>query len=166
MFTLRFAADGDSIGILDCLRTAFEPYRLAYTPDAFEHTVLTAATLRHRLASMRVLVATSAADEVVGTISWNRTDGVTGHIRGMAVLPTWHGRGVAAGLLRRAEFELKDEGCRRITLGTTAVLTRAIEFYERRGFVASGRTTDFFGMALLEFAKGVPTPTAADSPAD
>ena len=41
----------------------------------------------------------------------------------------------------------------RITLDTTEPLQRAVRFYEKHGYVASRRTTDFFGMALHEYVK-------------
>jgi len=34
-FHVRRAGPEDAEGILDCLRTAFEPYRQSYTPSAF-----------------------------------------------------------------------------------------------------------------------------------
>src|SRR6185436_6109989 len=43
-------------------------------------------------------------------------------------------------------------GCRRVTLDTTAVLVRARRFYERSGFTLTGRTTDFFGIPVHEYA--------------
>jgi hypothetical protein len=42
-----------------------------------------------------------------------------------------------------------------VTLDTTAPLVRAIRFYERHGYVRSGAVTDFFGMPLYEFRKGL-----------
>jgi hypothetical protein len=40
-----------------------------------------------------------------------------------------------------------------VTLDTTWPLQRAIRFYERQGYAATGRETDFFGMPLYEYAK-------------
>jgi GNAT superfamily N-acetyltransferase len=77
----------------------------------------------------------------------------TRHLRGMAVLPEWHGRGIAEELLQCAEAELDDRGCSQVSLDTTEPLQRAMRFYERHGYLASGRTTDFFGMPLHEYVK-------------
>lgn len=77
----------------------------------------------------------------------------TAHIRGMAVLPAWQGHSIAEHLLRAAERDLVSVGCTHLTLDTTIPLQRAIRFYERIGFVATGRVTDFFGMSLHEYAK-------------
>ncbi len=73
----------------------------------------------------------------------------------MAVVPSYHGTGVAEGLLAAAETELRGRRCSRITLDTTQYLLRAIRFYERNGYLATGRVSEFFGMALIEYAKDV-----------
>jgi ribosomal protein S18 acetylase RimI-like enzyme len=63
------------------------------------------------------------------------------------------GRGIARALLHAAEDELRSLGCSRVTLDTTAPLRRAISFYEGHGYRMSGRSGDFFGMPLHEYAK-------------
>jgi GNAT superfamily N-acetyltransferase len=73
----------------------------------------------------------------------------------MAVLGTWHGTGVATELILAVETELRVRGCSRISLDTTAVLQRAMRFYEKQGFRRSGRITDFFGMELIEYVKAL-----------
>jgi ribosomal protein S18 acetylase RimI-like enzyme len=73
----------------------------------------------------------------------------------MAVLPECQGKGVAEALLRAAEDELRRRGCTCITLDTTAPLQRAIRFYERHGYRASGKVGDHFGMPLYEYVKGL-----------
>ena len=100
---------------------------------------------------MHVLVAT-AAGNVVGTISGS-CNAEEGHLRGMAVLPEWHGLGVAAKLLVGIEALLQGYGCKRITLDTTLPLVPAMKFYERNGYRRSEKTADFFGMRLLEYVK-------------
>jgi len=40
-----------------------------------------------------------------------------------------------------------------VTLDTTRPLERAIRFYERCGYRATGVVRDFFGMPLFEYAK-------------
>ena len=76
-----------------------------------------------------------------------------GHLRGMAVLPSHLGAGVAGQLLTTAERELRDQQCVRITLDTTEPLRRAVRFYEKHGYRPSGRVTDFFGTQLVEYEK-------------
>jgi len=141
------------MGILACLAGAFEPYRANYSPSAYLDTVLTLETLPQRLASMQIFVAESANQQIVGTIACAKATGEEGHLRGMAVLPEWQGHGIAEDLLLAAEEALTMQGCTRITLDTTSPLQRAIQFYEKHGYLRSGRVTDFFGMPLYEFAK-------------
>ena len=148
---IRPADKADTSAILGCLRSAFAPYCDDYTPAAFADTVLSPETLHLRLQQMHVLVAT-AAGNVVGTISGS-CNAEEGHLRGMAVLPEWHGLGVAAKLLVGIEALLQGYGCKRITLDTTLPLVPAMKFYERNGYRRSGKTADFFGMRLLEYVK-------------
>jgi GNAT superfamily N-acetyltransferase len=172
-FQIRKANPGDGPGILNCLAAAFENYRSQYTPGAYADTVLNSQTLQHRLREMCVFVAVSEGEiskgniskgetsegKIVGTIgcSVHRSDNskFEGHLRGMAVLPAWQGTGLASALLETAEAQLLKDGCTRVTLDTTKPLARAIQFYERHGYSASGRIFDFFGMSLYEYAKAL-----------
>ena len=149
---IRRAIPADAPGILACLAAAFEPYRAEYSPEAYSDTTLTPQTIHARLTAMTVLVAV-VADEVVGTIACNAAASGEGHLRGMAVLRSWQGHGLADRLLRASEDELRARGCRRVTLDTTAPLQRAIRFYTRHGYQPSGRVGDFFGMPLFEYEK-------------
>ncbi len=101
---------------------------------------------------MSILVAETADGTIVGTIS-HQIMGEEGHLRGMAVLPEYLGKGVAAQLLAAAERECRDQGCSRLSLDTTEPLRRAVRFYEKHGFRFSGRVTEFFGMSLFEYVK-------------
>ncbi|HJZ88538.1 MAG TPA: GNAT family N-acetyltransferase [Polyangia bacterium] len=152
-FTIRRAAQGDTGGVLDCLRAAFAPYRDRYTAAAFRDTVLTPETLRERLATMSVFVAVSRAGAILGTIACVVVGEREGHLRGMAVRPRWQGRGLARALLEAAQTELRERSCTRISLDTTEPLARAVRFYRGQGFRASGTVRDYFGMPLLEYVK-------------
>jgi len=152
-FVVRRASSRDAGGILDCLRDAFEPYRASYSKEAFLDTTLTEETVAARLPDMAMFVAQDAGGEVIGAIGCNVVDREEGHLRGMAVRSAWQGRGVAEQLLRVAESELSNQGCRRITLDTTAPLQRAIRFYEKRGYCPSGKIADYHGMPLFEYVK-------------
>jgi ribosomal protein S18 acetylase RimI-like enzyme len=160
-FSIVRATVNDGESILRCMRAAFEPYRTEYTPAAYEDTVMNAETVRARIETMTVLVARSRGGEIIGTIGAKPRD-AEGHIRGMAVFPSWQGAGAADQLLEEMENELRCEGCFRVTLDTTAPLARAIRFYERHGYVRSGAVADFFGMALYEYQKEL-RPRNADS---
>jgi GNAT superfamily N-acetyltransferase len=151
--SIRLATEADTAGILACLRSAFQQYESSYTPAAYEDTVLTPKGLHARLKAMSIFVAVTERGEIVGTIACQALDKGEGHLRGMAVHPEWQGRGISQQLLERAESELRDRKCERITLDTTEYLERAIRFYERNGYRASGKVSDFFGMAIHEYVK-------------
>jgi ribosomal protein S18 acetylase RimI-like enzyme len=68
-------------------------------------------------------------------------------------MPSWQGRGVGDRLLEAVEADLRRRECSIVSLDTTAPLQRAIRFYERNGYRASGRVSDFFGMPLFEYVK-------------
>ena len=103
---------------------------------------------------MSVFVAVTAANQIVGTIACSVINASEGHLRGMAVLPEWHGRGLAEKLLQSAEREVAARGCSRITLDTTEPLQPAMRFYEKARLCRlPARTTDFFGMPLHEYVK-------------
>jgi ribosomal protein S18 acetylase RimI-like enzyme len=154
-FCLRKASHDDARSILVCLQEAFSPYRDAYTPAAYRDTVLSPDLISERLSRMTVHVATDDAGEVIGTIGYHLVGMDEGHLRGMAVLPAWQGRGLADGLLTQVVDDLRERGCSRVSLGTTRVLERAIRFYERNGFRRSGKVEDFFGMELFEYARRI-----------
>ena len=150
-FVIRRATSEDEPGILHCLAAAFEPYQRDYTPQGFADTVLDPHSVRDRIQKMHIVVAV-ANSIVIGTIAGACQD-VEGHLRGMAVMPEWRGTGVAAELLIGIESWLAEKGCRRVTLDTTLPLKAAMRFYEKNGYVRSGRVSDFFGMPLIEYAK-------------
>jgi len=103
---------------------------------------------------MTVHVAVTLDGEIVGTLAAGM-DGSEGHLRGMAVRPSWQGNAIAEELLSAAEDRLSAAGCVRVSLDTTLPLQRAIRFYQRNGFVASGKVRDFFGMPVYEYVKSL-----------
>lgn len=150
-FEIRRAQVTDAEAIAECLAESFAPHRDQYTPGAYADTVLDSDGVLRRLREMLLFVAISDG-EIVGTVGCV-VNGSEGHLRGMAVLPDWQGTGVALALLQTAETELKKNGCGHVTLDTTAPLMRAVRFYVKNGYSASGRVTDFFGMPLYEYHK-------------
>ncbi len=148
---IRKANPEDATQILACLAAAFAPYREAYTEGAWRDTVLDPATLQQRFFDMTVLVA--ERERIVGTVAYKIEHLDEAHLRGMAVLPEEAGSGVAQALLDHAETEVRGQGATAITLDTTAPLQRAIRFYERNGFRATGEVTEFFGMELFAYRK-------------
>jgi ribosomal protein S18 acetylase RimI-like enzyme len=153
--SIRPATVADAAGVRACLEAAFEPYRGRYTPAAFADTVPTPERLVERFARMTVIVAVAADGAIAGTLAFQDAADGEGHLRGLAVLPAHSGTGIAEALLLTAERALQAAGCTRVTLDTTAPLERAIRFYEKHGYRASGRVTDVFGMPLFEYAKAI-----------
>lgn len=153
--TIRQAQQNDVAGVMACLAMAFEPYRESYTPGAFRDTVLTVEKAERRFREMTVLVAEDDAERIVGTIAYQVMGSGEGHLRGMAVIPEFQGGGVAEQLLFAAETALRKAGCGRVTLETTAPLRRAIGFYQRHEYKATGTVQDFFGMLVYEYEKNL-----------
>ncbi len=154
IITIRKARAQEAGGIRRCLTSAFEPFRSQYTRGAFEDTVPTVEAIRERMGQMTVYIGVAGTREIVGTVACE-VDGTEGHVRGMAVQPPWQGHGIAERLLRAVENDLVAARCTRLTLNTTEPLQRAISFYRRNGFAASGKVTDFFGMPLYEYVKAL-----------
>jgi GNAT superfamily N-acetyltransferase len=149
---IREATTEESESIHLCLQDAFEPYRGEYTSAAFTDTVPSPAKLRERMRRMKLLVAVRQ-DKILGTVSGAVINAEEGHLRGMAVCPEYRGKGVAERLLLAIEEQLRARGCSWISLDTTRPLLAAIRFYEKNGYKASGRVTDFHGMPLIEYRK-------------
>ena len=105
---------------------------------------------------MTLLVAVEpSSNRVVGTVAYKvKADG-DGHIRGMAVSPESQGSGVAQMILERVESDLRNLGCHAVTLDTTAPLARAVGFYVKHGFRATGDVGSFFGMPLYTYRKQI-----------
>lgn len=124
-FVIRKAVQGDASGILECLRSAFEPFRAEYTAEAFEDTILTPDSLAQRFSAlqMQIYVAEATDCRIVGTIACSVKNAGEGHLRGMAVDPAWQGSDVASALLATAEASLAARGCSRVILGTTQCCT-------------------------------------------
>jgi ribosomal protein S18 acetylase RimI-like enzyme len=99
-------------------------------------------------------VATDNSRLVIGTVAYKAENG-EGHIRGVAVRPEWHGSGIARMLLDQVESDLRELHCRVITLDTTRPLQRAIRFYERNGFRATGEIASFFDMNFFAYRKEI-----------
>src|SRR5207253_3227410 len=126
----------------------------------------TSKTLEKRLVTMSVFMAVHSRQQVPGTVPPYGVCLDEEPLRGMAVLPLMRGSGIASQLLSRAESELQQRKCTRVTLDTTEPLLRAMRSCEKHDYRRSGKTKDFFGMPLIEYQKtllqGVSTPAGAE----
>jgi N-acetylglutamate synthase-like GNAT family acetyltransferase len=155
-FIIRKAIDNDANSIHKVLLAAFEEYRHYYTPEGFSDTVMSKRAVIERMKDMKLYVAIDQNKKVIGTIGWQKINNEEAHIRGMAVVPERQGKnGPATNLLHIVEKDARSEGCRLFTLDTTAVLERAQNFYKNQGFKKTGKTGDFFGSTIYEFAKEI-----------
>ena len=161
---IRVATASDVEGILACLHSAFERYRREYTPSAYTATVLTTPMAKRRVRSMTVLVGVDSKGRIIGTVAVKRSSPGHAHLRGMAVLPQYQGKGVASALLDAAIRHAQATGQSYVTLETTEPLHRATRFYLRHGFRKTGRYRQWGGMKLIGFERAIPGPAKPRRP--
>ena len=155
-FKIRLAEYQDAKEIHEVILSAFEEYRHYYTPEGFVDTVMSEETTIERTKEMSLYVAVDQEGLIIGTIGWQKVSTDEGHIRGMAVIPKRQGKtSPAATLLKIVEDDARSKGCNILTLDTTKVLKRAQNFYKKHGFKKTGKTGDFFGSIIYEYAKKI-----------
>jgi GNAT superfamily N-acetyltransferase len=151
-FEIRLAAPEDAGAISRVLHESFIEFKPLYTPGGFAATALAVEQVLQRINEGPIWIA-SCDRLVVGTIA-AVAKGESGYIRGMAVLPSARGTGIAATLLREAERWAADMGFRHVFLSTTPFLTAAIRFYEKSGFCRRDNSLhDLFGTPLFTMQK-------------
>ena len=149
---LRRARTADAESISSILLTAFTEFEPQYTEQGFVATTPNSAELVQRMEEGPIWLALKN-DQAVGTVSAVlKPSGL--YIRGMAVLPTARGLGIATLLLGQIDWFASEHNCKRQFLSTTPFLRSAILFYERSGFVriADG-PHDLFGTPLFTMEK-------------
>ena len=155
-YEIRQADFHDAKSIHKAILAAFEEYRPYYTPEGFADTIMSEQVAIERMKEMTLYVAIDKNGTVIGTIGWQRVSEKEGHIRGMAVLPKNQGENSPAiDLLQAVESDALSKGCTYLTLDTTAPLKRAQHFYKKCGFKETGKTGDFFGLIIYEYAKKI-----------
>ena len=155
-YTIRKAEIKDSKEIHKVILAAFEEFQDYYSPEGFADTVMSEETALQRIKEMTLFVAINHTGNIIGTIGWKVVDKEEGHIRGMAVHPNYQGKqNLAATLLQKVEDNARLRGILVLTLDTTAPLKRAQYFYKKHGFKETGKTGDFFGTTIYEFAKKI-----------
>ncbi|MFX1479663.1 MAG: GNAT family N-acetyltransferase [Promethearchaeota archaeon] len=146
----------DAKEIHKVILSAFEEFRDYYTPEGFADTVMSEDAVKERMKEMNIYVAVDHKGLIIGTIGWQKVSNSEGHIRGMAVIPNQQGKtSPAAILLKTVENEIRSKGCEILTLDTTKILGRAQNFYKKHGFKETGKTGDFFGSVIYEYAKKI-----------
>ncbi|MFX0058599.1 MAG: GNAT family N-acetyltransferase [Candidatus Hodarchaeota archaeon] len=155
-YIIRRANVSDAQAIHKVLLAAFEEFRFYYSTEGFIDTVLSEQKAIDRINQMNVYVAVDWNANVIGTIGWERINNEEGHIRGMAVVPNWQGKNSpAAALLKEVKDDARSKGCSILTLDTTKILQRAQNFYQKHGFRKTGKTGDFYGSVIYEYAKEI-----------
>jgi GNAT superfamily N-acetyltransferase len=132
---IRMAVPADATQIAAVLLESFAEYENLYSPEGFAATTPACGSILNRMKEGPVWIAW-LDHSAVGTASVaDRGDDL--YLRGMAVLPTARGRGIASLLLRQVEDYASAHGYRRLILSTTPFLHEAIRLYERFGFSRS-----------------------------
>jgi GNAT superfamily N-acetyltransferase len=154
-FEIRLATPADAAAISHVLYESFVEFKPLYTSGGFSATALFAEQVLERMNEGPIWIA-SRDGIAVGTIA-AVAKGESAYIRGMAVLPSARGSGVAPALLREAEKWAASKGFRHVFLSTTPFLTAAIRFYEKSGFRRTDdRLHDLFGTPLFIMEKTLP----------
>ncbi|MFX1324793.1 MAG: GNAT family N-acetyltransferase [Promethearchaeota archaeon] len=155
-YIIRKAEQEDAKGIHEVILVSFEEFREHYSPEGFTDTVMSENIALQRINEMTLFVAVDQKGIIIGTIGWRVVSDKEGHIRGMAVHPENQGKdSPAAELLQKVEEDARSQGISLLTLDTTAPLQRAQSFYKKHGFKETGKTGDFFGTRIYEFAKEI-----------
>ncbi|MFX0005813.1 MAG: GNAT family N-acetyltransferase [Candidatus Hermodarchaeota archaeon] len=153
-FLIRKAKLEDAKSIHEILLAAFKEFRMYYSREGFDDTVLSEKAVLTRMKEMSIYVANDDNNNIIGTIGWQKISNEEGHIRGMAVHPKWQGKNSpAASLLKAVENDAISNECRFLTLDTTEVLKRAGNFYKKHGFKLTGKIGDFFGSKIYQYIK-------------
>ena len=150
--SIRRAVASDAPAIASVLLESFREFQPLYTGEAFRATTASSEQVGIRMAEGPVWVALDG-DDVVGTVS-AAPRGDAFYVRGMAVLPSARGKGVARLLLAQVEQAATAGAHAHLLLSTTPFLTAAIRVYEQAGFrFCDEGPRDLFGTPLRTMVK-------------
>ena len=152
---IRRAMQADAADIAEVLRQSFLEFESLYTPKGFAATTPDREQVGRRMEEGPAWIALWERD-IAGTASAVLRDEKGLYVRGVAVVPSMRGRGIAEALMKEIESFAGQNGCARMFLTTTPFLTNAIRLYERFGFtrVPNG-TADLFGTPLIKMEKNL-----------
>jgi GNAT superfamily N-acetyltransferase len=152
---IRRAVPADAADITDVLRQAFLEFEPLYTPQGFAATTPDWEQVGHRMEEGPAWIALWA-NRIAGTASAVQKGEEGLYVRGVAVVPSMRGRGIAEVLMNEVEYFARQNGCARMFLTTTPFLTSAIRLYERFGFMrVPNGTSDLFGTPLIKMEKNL-----------
>lgn len=152
---IRRAVEADAARIANVLRQSFQEFEALYTSEGFAATTPDPAQVSQRLQEGPAWIA-FWDERVAGTASAVLKGEKGLYVRGVAVVPSVRGHGIAEALMKNAESFAQENRCRRMFLTTTPFLTSAIRLYERLGFarVPNG-AANLFGTPLLKMEKNL-----------
>jgi GNAT superfamily N-acetyltransferase len=150
---VRAATTDSAQAVHKILTDSFAPYRDQYTEEAYNITIMTPAHIKERIQNSEydVLVAYYNG-RPVGTVTLQYR-AVDVYVRSMGVKPTAQGKGVGKKILHAIESRARQNSCQTITLECFEPLKRAILFYEKAGFLTTGKTRRYYGIETFEMVK-------------
>ena len=150
---IRRAVLADAAEIASVLRESFIEFESLYTPKGFAATTPDPAQVSQRMQEGPAWIALTD-DRVAGTASAVLRGKKGLYVRGVAVLPSLRGQGIAESLMNEVESFARQNGSGRMFLTTTPFLAAAIRLYERLGFMrVPNGTADLFGTPLIKMEK-------------
>jgi ribosomal protein S18 acetylase RimI-like enzyme len=136
------------------LSESFETYRISYTQEAYNATVVSPEEIQKRIddPAIEVLVAVYD-DEIVGTATISLKGKEEFYIASMGVRPATQGKGTGRRILEEIQRRARQKKCKTISLECYEPLGSAIKLYERFGFRRTGRKRAYHGIEIFEMKK-------------
>jgi GNAT superfamily N-acetyltransferase len=128
---LREATDGDVPAIVALIHAAFEEYRAVLDPPSGAHNE-TAATVRQRMSSSRVVIALSVGTPI-GCVFYEQAGDHLSFSR-LAVPPAYRRHGIGRALIAYVEDRARVLNLRQVRLGVRIALPPLRAYYELLGY--------------------------------